>query len=135
MPQVSSNTDIYFVGCQGDKTFTVHFFSHLKETERYRVYVVVYVLCEVRTESVYKTENTNGVINIENNAMEKQFAILVHRCGTRGLNNACMATLFREQYIFYLGLRVNCLIVLSSSKQIRGFSTDFNKCLPYRMSV
>jgi hypothetical protein len=60
----------------------VHFLSHLKETEQYTVYVVVYVLCEVRTESIYKAGNTDGVINIESVAMETQLAIVLHCCGT-----------------------------------------------------
>jgi len=83
VPQVTSGTDTYFAGCQGHKTFNVHFLSHLKEEERYRVYVALYVLCEVRTESMYKTENTNGLINIGSDAMEKQLAIFMYCCGTR----------------------------------------------------
>jgi uncharacterized protein YaaQ len=79
VPQVSSGTDTYFAGCQGHKTFNVHFITHLRETEQYRGYV----LCEVRTESIHKTGNTNGVINTESDAMETLLAILLHCCAAR----------------------------------------------------
>ena len=61
----------------------MHFLSHLKEKEQYRVYVVLYVLCDVQTESIHKAGNTNGVINIESDAMEMQLAFLLHCCDTR----------------------------------------------------
>jgi hypothetical protein len=79
--QVSSGTDIYFAGCEGHKTFNVYLLSHLKETEQYLVYVVLYVLCEVRTECIHKTGNTNGVISTESDAVETKLAILLHCCG------------------------------------------------------
>ena len=83
MSQVSSGTDTYFAGCQGHKPLNVHFLSYLKETEQYRVCVVLYVLDEARTESIHKTGNINDLINIESDAMETQLAIPLYFCGTR----------------------------------------------------
>jgi hypothetical protein len=72
VPQVSSGTHTYCAGSQEHKIFNVYFLRHLKETEQYRVYVL-YVLCKIRTDSLYKRGNTNGVISIESVAMEKQY--------------------------------------------------------------